>query len=358
MRFLMRWFSSDYRAGLGAEAAGDLVEAARRFAACGQEADLARVLQLRVAAIEDAAEAVATARRALAAATRAAIPLRRYQATLAEALAVAAERAGGEAAERQWREFAGLCLTLGWARRAGDALAALGDHDAAAEAYAQGGELEAMEGALAAERRAALAGVGRIGLVQRAASLIDGGRADEAWALLEAEAASGSDEGVAALRGRFPRAHRLDLEGPTGSIRLTSERRIEVGREPGLGLTVAVPSVSRRHVSVERTDDAVVITDLGSASGTLRGTIYLKEPLVLHAAGAVWLGGRCELRFEPVGPAWRIQAAVDGAAGTPVYLGARVELDGRAFVADGRWWRHADRVLTVGATIDGWTVRG
>src|SRR5579864_7120877 len=81
---------------------------------------------------------------------------------------------------------------------------------------------------------------------------------------------------------------RLQVD-PSKSPAFVSEHtgpRITIGREPGCELILQGPgcdTVSRQHIAIEQTDFGILVTDLGSANGTLLNDKPLEnaEPLVV-----------------------------------------------------------------------------
>jgi pSer/pThr/pTyr-binding forkhead associated (FHA) protein len=76
--------------------------------------------------------------------------------------------------------------------------------------------------------------------------------------------------------------------GPPPRV-VTLPGRTEVGRDCD-GIVLDDPTVSRRHVALEPVDGGVLITDLGSANGTMVGEARLDGPEVLTAGAVVRLG--------------------------------------------------------------------
>lgn len=76
-------------------------------------------------------------------------------------------------------------------------------------------------------------------------------------------------------------AYRLEIQEPGQASRVVViEREVEIGRECD-GIVLDDPLASRRHAKVEPIEAGLVLTDLGSANGTLAGGEPLDEPLVL-----------------------------------------------------------------------------
>jgi hypothetical protein len=81
------------------------------------------------------------------------------------------------------------------------------------------------------------------------------------------------------------------LEGPDrrdGEIELGSP--LEIGTDPGLGLTVADDHVSMRHARVQLSGDAAVVEDLGSSGGTFVNEQPIHGPRVILPGDRVRIG--------------------------------------------------------------------
>jgi pSer/pThr/pTyr-binding forkhead associated (FHA) protein len=86
------------------------------------------------------------------------------------------------------------------------------------------------------------------------------------------------------------KAFRLQIAEPGQSPRVVViEREVEAGRECD-GIVLDDPTASRRHVSLDPTDDGVVVQDLGSSNGTIVGGELLTEPMVLQPGAWIELG--------------------------------------------------------------------
>ncbi len=348
----MRLFSADFRAGQGAEAVGDLVEATRSYAACGCSEGLARVVRRRAEAALDPRVGVDLARDAVRHAGDGAQG-RDCERTLAEALlGLAAVTAPAEARALR-REAAGRFAALDAWAKAAEAREGAGDWEAAADDWERLGEIERMRAALRRARDAALDGLDRDGLHDRVAGLLALGRADEAIEVAEAAGAPGM---AAEILARAPPAGWLDLDGPGGSVRLFSPARAEVGRAPELPLSVAVGSISRRHVALERRGDGLWVEDLSSGSGVRLGGRVIRAEALTEAA-TLELGGGCRVELRPVPPGWSARAFVADVGGPRLMLTTRFALDEQIELrADGRWWRADGRVLLIGDELGRWRV--
>ena len=83
-----------------------------------------------------------------------------------------------------------------------------------------------------------------------------------------------------------------------GSVVLLPEGASEVGRDPGLAVSLEGEStVSRRHARLDRKGDDVALTDLGSTNGTFVNGAKLAGETVLRPGDSVQFGA-VQYRFE------------------------------------------------------------
>ena len=86
-----------------------------------------------------------------------------------------------------------------------------------------------------------------------------------------------------------------DAHGATTEVSLGDET--SVGRDPASAVALADPEVSRRHAVIRRdAGDRYLVTDVGSANGTLLNGRRLVVPSLLRSGDVLALGG-CELTF-------------------------------------------------------------
>src|SRR4051812_2212433 len=144
-------FSADYRAAVAAEAAGNVDLAAERYALAGEHAGAVRMHLARAARAPSRNAEIGALRDAMRWAGEDPELQKRAAAALGKALweAIKAEGIATERDRAKVREAAELLVTGEDNKLAGEALEAIGDHLAAANAYSQGGLVEAMEQALA-----------------------------------------------------------------------------------------------------------------------------------------------------------------------------------------------------------------
>lgn len=78
------------------------------------------------------------------------------------------------------------------------------------------------------------------------------------------------------------RAFRLQIDEPGSASRVVViELPVEVGRECD-GIVLDDPTASRRHVSLDPTDEGLVLADLGSSNGTIAGGEVIDGPMLLQ----------------------------------------------------------------------------
>jgi len=63
-----------------------------------------------------------------------------------------------------------------------------------------------------------------------------------------------------------------------------------VGRDPGAGLYIDDPSVSRRHARIYVTEDSATLEDLGSKNGTHLGDRRIEAPVPLNDGARIRIG--------------------------------------------------------------------
>ncbi|HEX2031611.1 MAG TPA: FHA domain-containing protein [Actinomycetota bacterium] len=79
-------------------------------------------------------------------------------------------------------------------------------------------------------------------------------------------------------------------EGPDAGVQIPVDRPIEVGREPGLGLTLGDTLVSRRHARITPTRGGVLVEDLGSLNGTFINGNQVHAPSFASAGDQILVG--------------------------------------------------------------------
>lgn len=306
MSFFRRVFSSDYRAAVAAEAAGNVDLAAERYALAGEHEGAVRMHLARAARAPNRHAEIAALRDALRWAGD--DPTLKKQACKALGRALwESIRAEGIATERdrqKVREAADMLVAGEDHATAGEALEAIGDHQAAALAYSAGGLVERMEQALTKDDAKYL----------RAREETDGfagyqtnmriGRRDDARAEL-ARAIAASEQA-----GEYRRMlDQLDTALLTGG-RVELKRRgkpvivacaaskIVLGRDQLCDLTLRAGGVSRQHAEIERAGDTFQLRDLDSRNGTSVAGLPLVGKVPLVGTGTFGLGDECTIEFE------------------------------------------------------------
>ncbi|MGP3964713.1 FHA domain-containing protein [Nonomuraea sp. 3N208] len=111
--------------------------------------------------------------------------------------------------------------------------------------------------------------------------------------------------------------------------------RTEIGSMPGAGIRLEVDGVSRRHASLDRTGDHVVINDLGSRNGTWVNGHKIVSGQVLCDGDQLRMG-YAELRFvQPAGAAPPASYGFGDVRG-PVNAGSGVQYVGGHHQSAGR----------------------
>jgi len=211
--------------------------------------------------------------------------------------------------ERRWLALAARAFVMAhdhW--RAAETFERAGQFEQAADSWGALGEIEAMERALgrAEEERAATRGP--VLLWREALAAHAHGDRVHAWEVLKrlppahahaAEARRLAHE-LTTLLVRGPVA----LETATRDVLRLAPTPMTLGRDPGAGLPLRDPAVSRRHaqISWRERDEAFLLEDLGSRTGTRVGPAALGEPLLLGDAGSFALGPTCPVSYERVAP--------------------------------------------------------
>ncbi|HSK05107.1 MAG TPA: FHA domain-containing protein [Kofleriaceae bacterium] len=317
MSFLRRMFSSDYRAAVAAEAAGNVDLAAERYALAGEHEGAVRMHLARAARAPSRHAEIGALRDALRWAGDEPALRRQAAAALGKALYESA-RAEGIATERdrtRVREAADLLVQGDDHALAGEALEAIGDHLAAANAYSAGGLVERMESALAKDDDAA-------GRAHEEADAFAGyqtamrvGRRDDARAELVRAI------GAARAAGEYRRLlDQLDTALLTaGKVELRRRNKppviacaadkLVLGRDPLCDLTLRAGGVSRQHAEIARAPEpggggpAFVLRDLDSRNGTQLRGLPLAGRVPLVDSGRFTLGDECQLDYELAGGA-------------------------------------------------------
>ncbi|HEU4613057.1 MAG TPA: FHA domain-containing protein [Kofleriaceae bacterium] len=346
MSFLRRMFSADYRAAVAAEAAGNVDLAAERYALAGEYEGAVRMHLARAARAGTRQAEIAALRDALRWAGD--DPQLRKQAAKALGRALwESIRAEGIATERdrtKVREAADMLVLGEDHATAGEALEAIGDHQAAALAYSAGGLVDRMEQALTKEDQ----------LYLRAREESDGfaayetnmrvGRRDDARS--ELQRAIGAAEQAGEYRRLLDQldtalltAGKVELKRRGKPIVVAcAAQKIVLGRDPLCDLALRAGGVSRQHAEIERMPDgSFQLRDLDSRNGTSVAGLPLVGKVPLAGTGRFGLGDECSLDFETTGNVLvlRVTNGIDrGAALIAGGEGERLALEGLGICLD------------------------
>jgi tetratricopeptide (TPR) repeat protein len=334
-------FSSDYRAAVAAEAAGNVDLAAERYALAGEHAGAVRMHLARAARAPTRTAEIGALRDAMRWAGEEPELKRMAAAALGRALYEAA-RAEGIATERdrnRVREAASLLVIGDDHHMAGEALEAINDHLAAANAYSAGGLVEKMEQALARDDDA-------LGRAREEADAFAGyetamriGRRDEARADLVRAVQAASTAGeyrrkLDQLDTALLTAGKVEIKRRGKPLIVAcAARKLVLGRDQLCDFTLRAGGVSRQHAEIELADDgkAFVLRDLDSRNGTTVSGLPLAGRVPLDGTGRFGLGDECTIDYERTETALvlRIANGLDrGAVLVASTEGARIELAG------------------------------
>ncbi|MDB4961062.1 MAG: domain containing protein [Myxococcales bacterium] len=299
-------FSSDYRAAQSAEAAGNVDVAAERYALAGDHEGAVRMHLARAARAGSRLAEIGALRDAIRWAGEDPQLKRQAAAALGRAL-YAAAKAEGIATERdrtRVREAAELLVTGDDHLTAGEALEAIGDHLAAANAFSAGGLVERMEIALAKDDEANDRTRTEADAHANYETSMRVGRRDEARAELVRAV------GSAKVAGEYRRLlDQLDTALLTAGkvevkrrgkplIVVCAAPKLVLGRDPLCDLTLRAGGVSRQHAEIERTTEAFQLRDLDSRNGTSVSGLPLAGRVPLAGSGQFGLGDECRIDFE------------------------------------------------------------
>lgn len=323
-----------YAQGLKSEACADWLTAEKWYTLAGVPEALARALRGRARGAPPD-EAVDLLRRAETVyATDAGAE------ALADALVAVAPLKGAEQGAALQLEAAAIYDRLNHSARAAKAYEAAGSWHDAADQYAEVGEIEAVERVIAQGTDRAVDAMTRDGLAERILGVARAGQADEAVAALAHAREIVADQRLvdaveADLTALLPAPCRLAFDDRI----LCSAPRFSVGRQGDLAINLrSLPLVA---VVLHRDGDTLAMTRDGHT-----------EPITTRTA--VDLGGGCGIVLAPVPGGWRVAAEVRGLPGQTVWLVDRFAFpDGSEVIADGRWWRRADRIVVRGDQIGG-----
>lgn len=308
--------SSDYRAAVAAEAAGNVDLAAERFGLAGELDGAVRMHLARAARAPNRHAEIAALRDAIRWAGDEPALVRRASAALGRALWESA-RAEGIATERdrsRVREAAELLVRGDDHALAGSALEAIGDHLGAANAYSAGGLVERMEAALAKdedsldrarEEADAFAGYETAMRVGRR----DDARSELQRALAAATSAAAYRRLLDQLETALLTAAKVELRRRNQpAIIACAAPKLVLGRDPLCDLTLRAGGVSRQHAEIERSGGAFLLRDLDSRNGTSLRGLPLAGRVPLVDRGRFALGDECPLDYEVAGDVLIVRA--------------------------------------------------
>jgi hypothetical protein len=300
--------SSDYRAAVAAEAAGNVDLAAERYGLAGDNAGAVRMHLARAARAASRHAEIGALRDAMRWAGEDLALQRQAAAALGKVLYEAA-KAEGIATERdraRVREAADLLVTGDHHALAGEALETIGDHLAAANAYSAGGLVERMEAALAnddqvsgkaREEKDAFAGYETEMHVGRR----DGARAELVRAVASASVAGEYRRLLDQLDTALLTAGKVELRRRGKPlIVVCGATKLVLGRDQLCDLTLRAGGVSRQHAEIELVDGVFTLRDLDSRNGTSVSGLPLAGRVPLLGTGRFGLGDECALDFEVI----------------------------------------------------------
>lgn len=330
MSFLRRLLSTEYRRAVAAEGSGHLDTAAEAYSLAGDREAAVRIHLQRAARAGSRPLEIAALREAVQAAGEDAALREKPAAQLGKLLLDGLE-AEGIATSRdreRVREAAAFLVWGGDHQRAGDALAKIGDHLAAADAFSAGGLVDQMEAALAKDDD----GQRRAHEEQEAFSSyqthLSVGRRDEARAdLLRCIGHSVNGAEVRrlldSLESKLITGGRLELlvRGRRPLV-VCAVKRILLGRDGLCDLALRSGGVSRQHAEIEVQSSPLryALHDLGSRNGTTLGGMPVAGHLPLAGSGRFALGDQCTVEFDFVQPSEAGDLGGEGAAGQVLRL--------------------------------------
>ena len=310
MSFFRRVFSSDYRAAVAAEAAGNVDLAAERYALAGENDGAVRMHLARAARAPTRQGEIAALRDALRWAgevpelrKRAAKALGRALWENAKAEGIATERDRGKV-----REAAEMLAAGDDHASAGEALESIGDLQAASQAYSAGGFVEKMEAALAKEDE-------REGKQREESDAFASyethmrvGRRDDARTDLSRAIGSAGDKAgeyrrlLDQLDTALLTAGKVELRRRgKPAIVVCAAPKIVMGRDALCDLALRAGGVSRQHAEIDHTGEHFELRDLDSRNGTSLAGLPLVGKVPLAGAGRFGLGDELSLDFEAEG---------------------------------------------------------
>lgn len=299
-------FSSDYRAAVQAEAAGNVDLAAERYGLAGENAGAVRMHLARAARAGSRLAEIGALRDAMRWAGDDPVLKKQAAAALGKAL-WEATRAEGIATERdrgKVREAAELLVAGDEHGLAGEALEAIGDHLSAANAYSAGGLVERMEQALAKDDQVTEKARDEKDAFAGYETAMQVGRRDDARAELVRAVASAASAGdyrrkLDQLDTALLTAGKVELKRRGKPLIVAcAAPKLVLGRDQLCDLTLRAGGVSRQHAEIDNEDGKFLLRDLDSRNGTSLSGLPLAGRVPLVGSGRFGLGDECSLDFE------------------------------------------------------------
>lgn len=317
MSFFKRLFSSDYRAAVNAEAAGDLDLAAERYAMAGNHEQAVRMHLARAARAETAIAEIAALREAIHWVAPDGPQRKQVAGALGKALLIRAQSEGIATGRDRDRvsEAAKLLVEAEMWAKAGEAWEAIGNDQEAINAYSQGGLVERLEKVLARDTdRTRRSRELRDSFADYEMHLASGNRdraRDELRDCIEAAENKGDyrrllDE----LESKLITGGKVTLRPRRGDdVVLCGGSPITMGRDALCDLVLRSGGVSRRHaeVTVGRGQSRFELADAGSRNGTLVGGMPIAGAVPLVDRGSFALGEAYTIDYEVDGEALRLR---------------------------------------------------
>ena len=301
-----RLLSSDYRAAVAAEAAGNVDVAAERYGLAGDPEGAVRMHLARAArtgtrqaelgALRDAmrwaGEEPELRRQAAKALGRAL-----WESTKAEGVATERDRA-------KIREAAALLVAGEDQLSAGEALESIGDLQGAAAAYSSGGFVERMEATLAKDDAAHDRARETADAFANYEMYMRVGRRDDARtelgrAIAHTEQAGDYRRLLDQLDTALLTGGRVELKRRGKPLVVAcAAPKIVLGRDALCDLPLRAGGVSRQHAQIERHAGAFLLRDLDSRNGTSLAGLPLVGTVPLAGTGKFGLGDECSIDFD------------------------------------------------------------
>lgn len=359
MSFFKRLLSADYRAAVNAEAAGQLDQAAERYALAGEYEHAARVHLARSERASNRATEIAALRDALHWAgddneLRRQIHIRLGRTLLAKAQA---EGIATHTDKQKVREAAEMLMAGGDFEHAGKAFESIDDLQRAAIAYGRGGLVDQMEQVLGKDDERSQKNREVDDAYARYELQLRLGERDEARDALRACVAAA--ENKAEYRRLLDTLESRLITGGTVVIRrrqgpeliLTALSTVVLGRDPLCQMPLRSTGVSRRHAEIAMgaagDKPRFHLRDLDSRNGTRIGDLPLAGAVPLAGTGTFRLGDHCIVEFaESMQPAQLTvsvrsgldqgRALIIAGPGEPVDLGPILGVAAALALRDGR----------------------